>query len=315
MKRIISSFLIFQLICFNSFSQPAIADTMVTNVLDIAWMPDGKALCVAVIRSDKARKRTPQFAIFKLDLKTGKTALLIKNASGPGISPDGRKMAYTKRDGPVPLGNTDIYIYDFKTKLEKPIIADSVRESSPSWSPDGKKLVYTVLANLDKGIRYADLNLWVVNIETGEKKEILEANGVGVKMYNPVWAPAGNKIVYYLEKGDGRDQIYITDENGSYQTNLTADTSTHNYYPGWIGNQILYTRSPGKIITMNPDGSQKSIIEKLQTSRAFYNAKTDKIAFSAPFGEQNLPTIKIFDMKTKQVTNVISAEVLNSLEF
>src|SRR5258705_243926 len=116
-------------------------------------------------------------------------------------------MAYTKRDGSVPLGNTDIYIYDFKTKLEKPIVADTVRESSPSWSPDGK------------------------------------------------------------------------------------------------------------IITMNPDGSQKSIIEKLQTSRAFYNANTDKIAFPAPFGEQNQPPIRIFDMKTKLITDVISKEVLNSLEF
>jgi Tol biopolymer transport system component len=222
-------------------------------------------------------------------------------------------MAYTKRLGSGFAGNSDIYIYDFKTKMEKPVANDTIRESAPSWSPDGKKLVYTVLTNLDSGIRFADLNLWVVNVQSGEKKEILKAEGA--KMYNPVWAPVGNKIVYYLEKGDNRDQIYITDENGSYHINLTADTSTHNYYPSWKGEQILYTQSREKIIIMNQDGSGKSVINGLHTSRAFYNAKTDKIAFVSPFSDRNQPFIRIYDIKTKQITNIISNEELSSLKF
>jgi hypothetical protein len=54
MKKIITSFITFQFFWFSSFSQQSAADTMVTNVLDIAWMPNGKSLCFAVIRGDKA---------------------------------------------------------------------------------------------------------------------------------------------------------------------------------------------------------------------------------------------------------------------
>jgi Tol biopolymer transport system component len=276
-------------------------------------MPDGKAIIFSAVRSDKARKLIPEIGIFRVDLITSEVIEIVKNAQGPAIDPAGKRMAYTKLMGPGFQSNSDIYLYDFKTRMEQPLVADTLRESAPSWSPDGKKIVYSVLSNMANGMRFANLDLFVIDLSAGETKQITESSGF--KNYNPEWAPSGNKITYYLEKGDNRDQIYLTDENGSFHDNLTADTSTHNFYPSWIGKQILFTRSPGKIFTMDENGGQKSILEGLPAFWAKYNKTTDKIAFLSQGSRTNPSQLMIFDMKTKQSYAPISKETLEKLVF
>ncbi|MBK8081458.1 MAG: hypothetical protein IPK25_14970 [Saprospiraceae bacterium] len=70
-----------------------------------------------------------------------------------------------------------------------------------------------------------------------------------------------------MDKGD-RDQIYVTDKNGSFHTNLTNDTTTHNYSPIWENNEsIVYVQAPSNIFTMKVDGSNKQIIEEVSTTQ------------------------------------------------
>src|SRR5204863_1258978 len=118
---------------------------------------------------------------------------------------------------------------------------DSFQKFAPNWSNDGKKIVYNRKTNSQD--RDAPVEICVAEIKTGKSNQI--TNSGPYKSYSPVWSPEGNKIVYYLEKGDQRDQIWLTDANGSFHTNLTNDTSSHNYYPAWIDkNTIAYTRNP-----------------------------------------------------------------------
>ena len=281
-----------------------------TAIVNFGWIPDGSGIVFTAIRFQSDRKQPPQAAIYKWDAKTQNIDLLIKDAGNPSISPDGSTMAYSAMTKGF-MGNMDIYLYNFQTKTQTPLCIDTLRESSPSWSPNGDKIVYTVVSGVEKGMRHASWDIYTINIKTKEKKQISPSNGH--KHFNPVWAPKGNKIVYYLEKGDNRDQIYITDENGSYHTNLTNDTTTHNYYPSWINDEILYTYDPGQQVIINPETREKRMIADFKAFVAAYNSKTKKIAYLTPGSRANPSDLMIYDLTTKTNVTVVSKDQTSKL--
>ena len=56
----------------------------------------------------------------------------------PAISPDGRKLAFTR----TARGTADIWLLDFESGATTQLTTDPGYDESPSWSPDGKALVY-----------------------------------------------------------------------------------------------------------------------------------------------------------------------------
>jgi len=80
----------------------------------------------------------------------------------------------------------------------------------------------------------------VVNDDATGLKRITFSHGFS--SYNPAWSPDKKPIAYYLEKGDGKDQLYVIKPGGSGAKNVTNDT-LNNYFPGWIGkNKIMYSQ-------------------------------------------------------------------------
>jgi Tol biopolymer transport system component len=284
-----------------------------TNIFGATWMPDGKSICFTVFKMDSERKNPPRVAIYIMDLKTSRPELLFKDALSPYASPDGKFIAYTSLTESSLRGNTDIVVYDLKNRTQKVIVNTPARESAASWSPDGKKLVYTTESNAETGPRSSNLNIWIVDLATGDKKQITTTVNAD-KCYDPMWSPKGDAIVYYLEKGDNRDQIYLTDERGSFHTNLTGDTTTHNFYPSWYGDKIIYTHAPGEVVIMDPDTRKRSSLD-IKSSRSVYNPKVEQILYATPGSREIQSVLMIYDIRTKQSNRVISQEVVDSLQF
>ena len=74
----------------------------------------------------------------------------------------------------------------------------------------------------------------------------------------PVWSPNGRKIAFYAEQ-DGNWKIYVMDEDGSNQINLT-NNSANDRYPVWSpdGKNIIFLSNRDgidEIYIMNADGS------------------------------------------------------------
>src|SRR4051812_12138150 len=85
---------------------------IIIRVISFNWMPDGKELLLSIIKMTKGMKTSPDFALYKYNIISGKLELQLTVASNPAASPDGKKIAYAKR-----LQNqSDIYVYDLKTK-------------------------------------------------------------------------------------------------------------------------------------------------------------------------------------------------------
>jgi Tol biopolymer transport system component len=123
------------------------------------------------------------------------------------------------------------------------------------------------------------------------------------KSYDPHWNPDSKKIVYYLEKGDGHDQISMTDINGSFHTNLTSDTTTHNFFPSWLDDQtVLYTQSPDTIILMNVNDRKKKKVEGINSEQVKYNIATGTFVYVTTETDNY---VVLHDWKTKTKTIIV----------
>jgi dipeptidyl aminopeptidase/acylaminoacyl peptidase len=276
--------------CFCSFAQPVADSNFVTIITAVNWMPDGKELLLNIVKFDKTRKVPPVFGGFTYTLASKKLTPLGFDGGGRAASPDGKTLVFVKQKENK---KGDIYLYDLIAKKETPLVTDTFNKVSPGWSADGKKIVYNRESN-GRG-RDATLEICVIDISTKEITQVTESGKY--KSYNPVWAPVGNQIVYYFEKGDSRDQVWLTDSKGSFHTNLTNDTSTHNFYPSWIDkNTIVYTLAPDNVMTMRTDGTDKKKVEGIHSFLVRYNPATGQAAYVT---QQPDSKLILYDWKKK----------------
>jgi Tol biopolymer transport system component len=222
---------------------------------------------------------------------------MFENAYGATASPDGRSVAFVRRTDD---NRSNLCVYDLHAKQEVQIVSDTLNKNAPSWSPDGKRIAYNVIRGSGPT---AVVDICIIEVSTRKTKQITRSGTF--KSYSPVWAPRGDYIVYYLEKGDNRDQIYFTDANGSFHTNLTSDTSTHNYYPSWMDDTtILFTRSPNHIMTMNLNGSGLKEIEGIHSFSAQYNSASRRISYMTPRPDNKL---MLYDCQKKTSDVLLNA--------
>ena len=110
--------------------------------------------------------------------------------------------------------------------------------------------------------------------------------------YNPQFSPDGKLIVYYSEKGDGMDQIWIMNADGSNQKLLTGGIG-HNIFPGWSadGKRIIFSSSKrdkndagsyvegSYLYVMNSVGSGLSKLGNINSFFARFSPDGKKIAY------------------------------------
>ncbi len=291
--------LIFSLAAMFVPAQKQISDTNYANrVTSVTWMPDGKSLLFSVVKFHKHSDDAPFFSkVFRYVFATGRILELFDNGSNLAPSPDGKTIAFLKRDD---KRSADIYLYDIEKRKQSRLPSDTAKKNALSWSPDGKKIAYNVSRKGDKQDVIVDI--CVLDLLTRSITQVTQSNPY--KSYSPEWSPDSEKIAYYLEKGDGHDQIWLTDDQGNFHTNLTRDTTTHNYFPSWIDERtVFYTQSPGSIITMRIDSGKKEKIEGINNYHPKYNPATGLFAY-VPEDPEN--TIVIYDWKNKKSETIVN---------
>ncbi|HET9370554.1 MAG TPA: protein kinase [Vicinamibacterales bacterium] len=113
----------------------------------------------------------------------------------PAISPDGRRLLFIR----VERGGSDIFMYDFGTRVTERLTSDPDYDELPLWTPDGKAMSY--LAR-----------------DRGQRVSMRLAIGTGstpVRQAGPVIAPG-------LESPDGRYLIYTVLSEGTTSDVMVA---------------------------------------------------------------------------------------------
>jgi len=288
------------------YGQKQVSDTNYSNrVTSVTWMPDGRSLLFAVVKFHKHDENAPFFSkVFRYVFATGRILELFDNGSNLAPSPDGKTIAFLKRDD---KRSSDIYLYDIEKRQQSRLASDTTKKNALSWSPDGKKIVYNISRQRDK--KDAAVDICVLNLVTRSITEVTHSDEY--KSYSPAWCPDSEKIAYYLEKGDDHDQIWLTDDQGSFHTNVTRDTTTHNYFPSWIDERtIFYTQSPETIMTMRIDSGKKEKLEGINNYHPKYSPVAGMFAYVTEDPEN---TVVIYDWKNKKTEILVNEKRIKQL--
>jgi Tol biopolymer transport system component len=240
------------------------------NFTSLCWSPDGRQLVFSAIavRPDWSDYDEANWRLLLYDVKTGGFERVEDGATFGAIAPDGCRIAYQKTEDET----RDIFLENRCTGQRKNLTDHPARDGVPAFSPDGRKLAF----NSD---RNGGIEIFVLDLENPDAPPAQITHAAPHKSYNPEWSPDGKQFVYYLEKGDGKDQIWLTDIAGRSPRNISNDT-LHSYYPAWTpGGEIIFTSTDDQIFAMHPDGSSRKPLPGVASFFARVSPKKNRIAY------------------------------------
>jgi Tol biopolymer transport system component len=218
-------------------SLPRQLTDQVGGVWDYAVHPQGEGIVYSVLRDDGGSD------LWYMDHDGANQRLLLACPEAaclaPAWSPDGRQLAYERRDVQASAPNLDpkagrIWLFDLQRGKERPLFDYDVPLHSPAWAPQGERLAF--VSPLLPGVEVYDL-------DSGDLKQVPNEWGSP-----PAWSPdaadlvlpelivAGEQFVVHLFRvhpADGQ----VTDISGSQK--LVRDLS-----PAWspAGDWIAFGR-------------------------------------------------------------------------
>lgn len=160
--------------------------TLTAGPIDPAPSPDGERVAFA-----------SRGWIWVMDLASGVARRLTRGGgidARPAWSPDGELIAFVRDD----TEDTEIVWVAASGGAEIGRVDSPGLELDPAFSADGTKLFYSSAESETRA-----LDLWVVDIESGDRRRVTDAPGIELK------PQPGERALVYLWKGGGRDRVVV----------------------------------------------------------------------------------------------------------
>ncbi|HEY6121790.1 MAG TPA: winged helix-turn-helix domain-containing protein, partial [Pyrinomonadaceae bacterium] len=200
------------------------------------------------------------------------TADSTANNKQPTFSPDGNLIAFASGD------SGGIFVMGATGENVKRLTEFG---ANPSWSPDQTQIIFTTDDTWNATTRRINPSqLWLVNVETGEKHQ-LPVTGDAVQ---PNWSPHGYRIAFWGQNAGGSCNVFTMPATGGEPVPVTKDAFI-NWNPVWSpdGHYLYFASNRGGTMNLwrvlvdeksgNPLGSLEAVvtpspyIEHLNVSR------------------------------------------------
>ncbi|RYG43020.1 protease, partial [bacterium] len=115
----------------------------------------------------------------------------------PAWSPNGQTIAYITDEAE----KQELALYDVATSKETRVTLGGSPSYyyRPTWSPDSTKITYTDVA----------LNLWVLDVATGQSTKIDTGTYRGRTQIEPVWSPDSKWLAYNRDGDNHYESVYL----------------------------------------------------------------------------------------------------------
>ncbi len=277
------------------------------GVISFSWMPDGKGILYLTQETlpkpekekkerDKKLKFDPTVVdkekyrkeFYLVDVKSKKEKKVFVGDYGVSefdISPDGKLVVYnTNYTGDIDDGKKfDLWIFEIETGKARQLTTRPGGERQPRWSPDGKFIA--CVADLDPKFTYSQEELFLVNPQTGEMRNLTEKFDLGI-------------VAYEFSKSQP-EKIYARTASGVY-THVYLISAVSGEVKEFLGGEKVY----GDIAISNNDGVI-ALLSEDKTSAPdvfiFKNGELKKLTNlnsqleNFTFGEQTVIKWKSFD--------------------
>jgi Tol biopolymer transport system component len=154
------------------------------DAVEHAWLPDGEKMAYTI---ERKRVLGKSFALWMIDLKSGRTKKIIPDFPGsnalPNFSSSAPLMGFT---GKRTIG-WDVFMYDLEKK-EYRSLTEGGKSCRPHFSRDGRRVAYVSSEKDGKG------DIWVMNPDGSNKERITERDET--YDYFPSWSKDGQRIVF-----------------------------------------------------------------------------------------------------------------------
>ena len=158
----------------------------------------------------------------------GGNLMRITNKGGICIAPnwghDGETLVYTS----FHRGFPDVYVYDFRTRIQKPLASYPGMNVGADVSPDGRSVALTLSKD-------GNPELYVMDIGTRKLKRLTKTARAAEA--SPSWSPDGKRIVFVSDRV-GKPHLYTVSAKGGRATRLTY-RGTENVAPDWGPNGLI----------------------------------------------------------------------------
>lgn len=143
----------------------------------------------------------------------------VEGDSQPALSPDGSQIAFrSEREG------GGIFLLGLKGELVRRVTDFGF---NPAWSPDGKEILCATEGIEDPRIRRHPSEIYRVNLATGQRRRVHEADAV-----QPSWSPNNFRVAYWGLMPSGRRVIWTVPADGGEARQVT-DGKSIDWNPVW----------------------------------------------------------------------------------